>query len=212
MGLVHTAPLPAGRVGTVACPHTRQCGLGRRLQFEAQVAVEPGQIAALDQACGRSALTADKLDQFLWEPGMRNALLPHLHERLEDRWGGSVSCIAIVPRGQQNAQLRDVWICGFRQPADERRRQPFGAAALDVILQRDAVVSVELRVAVKRLAQAFRPMAAAPAAVQRIGVVVWGCPLVGAGHVATRRVDRVGQCLERNVAAPSMGEIAGSSA
>src|SRR5207237_216844 len=89
------------------------------------------------------------------------------------------------------------------------RAKPFGTAALDVVLQVHTLVAVELMAAFKRLPNSFGALAAAPASVQREGIVVRRNALVGTGDVAARWIDHMRQCLEGDIALPAVGRLVG---
>src|SRR5258708_17833875 len=96
---------------------------------------------------------------------------------------------------------------GVGKPADKRWAEPFGTAALHIVLQRHTLRAIQRLAALEHLADPFGAVAGAPGPVQRIRVVVGGDALIGTRHVATRRVDHGWQRLEWDVAAPLIGRL-----
>src|SRR5207248_10296084 len=73
---------------------------------------------------------------------------------------------------------------------------------LDIVLQRYRAVPIDDRGALECLSDPFGAVATSPGAVKRVRVVVRGNALVGAGHIAPRRIDRTRQSLEGDVTLP----------
>src|SRR5258708_13496801 len=86
---------------------------------------------------------------------------------------------------------------GVGKPADKRWAEPFGTAALHIVLQRHTLRAIQRLAALEHLADPFGAVAGAPGPVQRIRVVVGGDTLIGNRPVATRRVNHGRQPLER---------------
>src|SRR5262249_23237205 len=84
--LVDRSPPPAIGVSAESNPEAlERVGCGRD-QFGARVLVDkPIQVTALDQPRGDAALTLQQRCQVLWKTLAYDALLPYLHERLEQR-------------------------------------------------------------------------------------------------------------------------------
>src|SRR5258708_39405719 len=96
---------------------------------------------------------------------------------------------------------------GVGKPADKRWAEPFGTAALHIVLQRHTLRAIQRLAALEHLADPFGAGAGAPGPVQRIRVVVGGDALIGTRHVATRRVGHGWPRPEWEVAGPPIGPL-----
>src|SRR6266536_3682541 len=139
----------------------------------------------------------------------RNTRLPQVHECLEQCWRTAIERVAIVPIAQCLAKHDRIRVRGLLEPPHKWWTDALGTTTLEVVLERDRALTIRVFVIRQHLMQPRGAVAGAPAAIERVRVVVGRHALVRAGDVSPWRIDHARQCLKRNVALPGISRIIG---
>src|SRR5438034_10788134 len=127
----------------------------------------------------------------------RNTRLPHVHECLEQRWRRAIERVAIVPVAECLAKHDRIRVRGLLEPPHKWWTDALGTTTLEVVLERYRTLTIRGLIIRKHLMQPRGAVAGAPAAIERVRVVVGGHALVRAGDISPWRIDHARQRLKR---------------
>src|SRR5258707_6265030 len=95
----------------------------------------------------------------------RDAILPDLHERFEERRGNGFHRVFVAPAREGIAHQHHVWMFRESEPGDQRRTHALGATALDIVLERYQLIAIDLLTVRQNLVDAGGTVARAEAAI-----------------------------------------------